>query len=115
MQYAFEKIILPSLVSQATPPEKLRSFITWTLDKGLPILKNSGIAEVQNLKTFNIDRSKLESFLNSYVSTQKIDTIEKLKQFRESHVGISKALQKKVENFGKGYAIGNPFQILGLK
>ena len=115
MQYALEKILLPSLVNQAEPPPKLRSFITWTLDKGLPILKGSNIAEIQNIKKFNIDRKQLEAFLNSYVDQQKLNTPEKLKQFRESHVGINRALQKKFEEFGKSYAISNPFQILGLK
>jgi len=115
MQYALEKILLPSLISQAEPPAKLRSFITWTLDKGLPILKASNIAEIQNLKKFNIDRKQLESFLNSYVDQQKLNTPEKLKQFRDSHVGIDRNLQKKFEDYGKAYAIRNPFQILGLK
>ena len=115
MQYALEKILLPSLASQAQPPAKLRSFITWTLDKGLAILKDSKIAEAQNIKKFDIDRAKLESFLNSYVDQQRLNTPEKLKQFRESHVGISRDLQNKFEAFGKAYAISNPFKVLGLK
>lgn len=115
MQSAFEKIILPSLVSQGDVPPKLRAFITWVLDNGLPILKESNISAIQNIKKFQIDRSKLEIFLNTYVDQHQINTVEKLKQFRDSHMGISRSLQKEIEDFGKSYAIKHPFQVLSLK
>jgi len=110
MQNALEKIILPSLLN-AKVPDALKDFISWTLDTGLPILKKSGIKGLENIKAFDIDRSKLEAFLNSYVDKEGLVTEAKLKAFRDARMGLPTGMKKDFESFGKSYAASNFLQV----
>lgn len=110
MQNALEKIILPSLLN-AKVPDALKDFISWTLDTGLPILKKSNIKGLENIKKYDIDRPKLESFLNSYVDKTGLVTEAKLKTFRDGRMGLPAAMKKEFEAFGKAYAASNILQV----